>query len=126
MDIYFSEDAMYELFFDWSKVNGYDSLEYNDNHFLGYAYTLKTIDINEIFAAKKENAIFPLGTIITEKKYSLTPEHAKFIRAMLSETEWNGNVFEASPANLPTNLSNGAIGFFGGCEVVVDTLVVTY
>ena len=126
MDVYFAEDAMYEFYFDWSKVVGYENLDAAQNHFLGYTYTLKTIDVNEIFAAQKENANFPAGTIITEKKYSLTPEHADYIRAMLSETQWNGNVFEASPANLPTNLSDGAIGFFAGCEVVVDTLVVSY
>lgn len=126
MDIFFSENAMYELFFDWSTVAEYDSLEYDQNHFLGYVYTLKTIDVNQIFAAQKENVYFPAGTTIIEKKYSLSQEHADYIRALLSETAWNGNVFEASPANLPTNLSNGAIGFWGGCAVVVDTLIVTY
>ncbi len=126
IDVFFAENAMHELLFDWSKVTGYENLDSSQNHFLGYIYTLKTIDVNEIFAAQKENAIFPAGTIIVEKKYSLTPEHANYIRALLSETQWNGNVFEASPANLPTNLSEGAIGFFGGCEVLADTIVVSY
>lgn len=123
-DIYFSENAMYELFFDWSKVAGYDTLDVSQTQFMGYTYTLTGIDVNEIFAAQKEKVAFPAGTIITERKYSLTAEHADYIRALLSETQWNGNVFEAMPANLPTNLSNGAIGYFGGCSVLTDTIVV--
>jgi hypothetical protein len=125
IDVYFTEDAMYEISFDWSHVTGYEDLEYDQNHFIGYTYSLKTIDVNEIFSAKKENVFFPLGTIIVIKKYSLTPEHAEYIRALLSETQWNGNIFSTAPANLPTNLSEGAIGFWGGCKVVADTIVVS-
>jgi hypothetical protein len=43
---------------------------------------------------------------------------------MLSETEWRGGVFDVQRANVSTNLSEGAIGFFASCTIVTDTTVV--
>jgi hypothetical protein len=39
------------------------------------------------------------------------------------ETEWSGGVFDVQHGNVNTNLSNGALGFFGVCMVVIDTIV---
>ena len=80
-------------------------------------YTLPTIDVSEIFAPGIQTIYFPSGTYITEKKYSITREHAEYIRALLLESKWQGGLFDTEHANLPTNMSNGAIGFFGACGV---------
>lgn len=32
--------------------------------------------------------------------------------AVMSETDWRGGIFDAPPANVPTNLSNNALGLF--------------
>jgi len=37
--------------------------------------------------------------------------------AVFNETEFNGGLFDAPPANVPTNVSNGAIGYFGAAAV---------
>ncbi|MCO5267212.1 MAG: hypothetical protein M9948_15220, partial [Lentimicrobium sp.] len=64
---------------------------------------------------------FPSGTTITERKYSLTTEHAAYLRALLSETTWQGGLFNTAPANLPTNLSGNGMGYFGICAVIQKT-----
>ena len=124
-DVYDSEPSMWMVLMDWSNVPGYDSLDYSSNHAKLMAYTFSSIDVNQIFAPSKESIPFPEGTIIIEKKFSLTEEHADFLRALVSETNWRGGFFDVSAANLPTNLSEGAIGYFGASTVVVDTIVVS-
>jgi len=109
--------AMFEILLDWSTVAGYDTLPADSCKARLLYYTLSTIDVSEVFAPEKQKIYFPAGTLIQEKKYSLTPEHAEFIRALLSETNWSGGLFDCAHANLPTNLSEGAAGFFGACAV---------
>lgn len=87
-------------------------------------YDLKTIDVNEMFKPDKEDLYFPDRSIVVRRKYSLSSEYKAFLRSMLSETEWRGGVFDIQRANVPTNLSAGATGFFAVCSVVSDTTVV--
>ena len=62
--------------------------------------------------------------MISRKKFSASPAYKAFLRGVLSETEWRGGVFDVERANAPTNLSEGAIGFFAVSTVVSDTTVV--
>ena len=117
--------AMWELLIDWSKVPGYEHLDSLDNHARMLFYTLPTLDVSEVFAPQMESLFFPAGTRITERRYSLTPAHAEFIREMLLETNWAGGLFTVAPANVGTNLSNGAFGFFGACAVTELSVIVT-
>ena len=39
------------------------------------------------------------------------------------ETEWQGGVYDENSASLPTNISNGGLGFFGVSAVLSDTLL---
>ena len=55
---------------------------------------------------------FPLGTKIVERKYSLNPGYTEFTRTDFPETNWKGGLFDSAPANIPTNLSKGAVGYF--------------
>jgi hypothetical protein len=87
-------------------------------------YDLKTIDVNEIFKPEKEDFVFPQNTIVIRKKFSVSDGYRTFLRSMLSETEWRGGVFDVQRANVPTNLSAGAVGFFAVSTVVSDTTVV--
>jgi hypothetical protein len=105
--------AMYEILLDWSKnyTNNPDS-----SARLLY-YTLPTIDEGEIFPPSIQSVSFPARTRITEKRYSITLAYAQYIRALLLETTWQGGEFDTENANLPTNLSNGAGGFFAACGV---------
>lgn len=113
-----NEQAMYEIDVDWSHLNGIDS-----SHVKLFFYSLATIDVNELFKPESENIVFPRGSIVIEKKYSLNPEFAAYIRALLMETEWQGGVFDEDSGSLPTNISNGGLGFFGVSAVLIDTLV---
>ncbi len=119
-----NESAMYEIQIDRSHSPVFDEFPENEAHSLLYYYTLQTLDVNEIFAPKKEPVYFPAGTQIVERKYSLAPQYAEFIRSLLSETEWRGGFFDVAHDNVRTNLSDGALGFFAACSVVSDTMVV--
>lgn len=87
-------------------------------------YDLKTIDVNEIFKPEKERFYFPEQTSVVRRKYSVSPAYRAFLRSMLSETEWRGGAFDVDRANVPSNLSEGAVGFFAVCSVVSDSTVV--
>ncbi|MDF1551226.1 MAG: DUF4249 family protein [Bacteroidales bacterium] len=119
-----SESALYKVQIDWTNVSGYESLPESSKKATLYYYTLSTIDISELFSPEKEKIYFPAGTIIVESKYSLTPEHASFIRTMLLETEWRGGGFDVAHGNVETNLSKGAFGFFAASTIIRDTIFV--
>ena len=118
------ESAMYEINIHWSHLPEYQDSSFTATHAKIYCYTLSTLDINQIFKPAKEIIYFPKGAIIEETKYSLTTEHAKFIRSLLYETEWSGGYFDTEHGNIYTNLSEGAFGFFGACTVTSLTLTV--
>jgi hypothetical protein len=117
--------AMWELLIDWSGVPGYEQLDSLNNHARMLFYTLPTLDVSEVFAPQMESVFFPAGTRITERRYSLTTAHAEFIREMLLETNWAGGLFTVAPANVGTNLSDGAFGFFGACAVTELSIIVS-
>ena len=68
--------------------------------------------------------MFPKGSSIIRKRYSVSEPYETFLRSLLSETEWRGGVFDIERANVNTNLSEGAIGFFAASTVVTDTTIV--
>jgi hypothetical protein len=119
-----NESAIYEIQVDWTQVEGYETIEKSKKKAVLYYYTLNTIDISQVFAPEKETVYFPAGTTLVESKYSITPEHAGFIRSMLLETEWRGGFFDVAQGNLKTNLSEGAFGYFSVSTVIRDTIIV--
>ena len=116
-----SQDAsMMEVFYDWSAMPDY-CLKYGACEASEAYYTLDNIDAEKIFAPDRQVISFPKNTLIFRKKYSLSPAHQQFIRALLLETEWRGGLFDAEQGNVPTNFSHGIRGWFGACMVVTDT-----
>lgn len=91
---------------------------------LQFYYDLKNFDINKQFAPDQEQVNFPAGTTIIRKKFSVSEDYQAYLRGMLSETAWRGGIFDVYPANAPTNLSEGAVGFFAVSTVVSDTTIV--
>ncbi len=118
-----SRPAMFEVLLDWSNVPGYQNKNPDSCKSRQLYYVLPTLDVSQVFAPAAEQVNFPSGTIIQEKRYSLTPEHAEFIRELLSETTWQGGLFNSAAANIPTNLSQGAVGYFSACAVTTLTAV---
>lgn len=116
--------AMYEVLLDWSGVPGYQSFPPESCRAVCLYYTLPTLDVSEVIAPGKQKISFPLGTIITERRYSITASQAYFIRALLLETTWQGGLFDSERYNIPTNLSGGAVGYFSVNAVTSLSLTV--
>jgi hypothetical protein len=108
---------------DWSDTDRCTSTIENCKGELTY-YDLKTIDVQEIYAPEKLVFFFPSGSRIIRKKFSVSDNYQKFLRSLLSETEWRGGLFDVERDNITTNLSEGAIGFFAVTTVVTDTVFV--
>ena len=119
------DPAMWEIQIDWSSVPGYEDNDPETCREKLLFYTLPTLDVSQVFAPIVEQVYFPEGTKLLERRYSLTAEHAEYVRTLLLETSWQGGVFPSDPANVITNLSDGAIGFFGICAVNSLSLTVT-
>ncbi|MFZ5940114.1 MAG: DUF4249 family protein [Bacteroidota bacterium] len=113
-----STPAIVKLSLDWSSVPGYETLDARDNHAIIYHYSLSSIDVNEMFAAKTGQVRFPPGTQIEAEKISVSPDYEEFLRGMLSETTWNGGVFDVKAGNPKSNLSAGATGYFNASTVI--------
>lgn len=112
----------YEL--DWSAVDGYQDLPDEETHAIvfGYYFSVLTIDANELFAANHDRVRFPPGTKAIITKESLSEGYQEYLRGMLSETTWNGGMFDVKPGDPYTNLSAGAIGYFSASSVLRDTI----
>ncbi len=117
--------SLMKLELDWSAVAGYKELPDEHNHAIifGYYFSALTVDANELFASNHDHVRFPPGTIVTITKESLSDGYQEFLRGMLSETTWNGGLFDVKPGDPFTNLSTGAIGYFAVSSVLRDTIV---
>jgi hypothetical protein len=116
--------AMYEVEIDWTHLVD-PALTDTLTRARMMHYTLNTIDVSYmIFPQDKEEVFFPAGSILTVKKYSVNSDYGNYLRALLAEAEWQGSIFEDARGNLPTNISNGGLGYFSLCSVVSNTSVV--
>ena len=109
--------ALYEIWLNWSFLPAYKHLPEEQCQARVCYYTLPTLDVSEVLAPESEVVKFPAGTLVVQRRLSLSDEHAAFYRALLLNTTWTGGLFNSAPGSLPTNLSNGATGFFGACGV---------
>jgi len=116
--------AMYIVYLDWSSVQGYENMPYDSTHAKMYFYTLRTMDVNELFRPMQQQVYFPKETVITVRKYSLTPFFEEYLRALLLETQWSGSLFDVEHGKVPTNIVGGALGFFTACSVTEKVFVV--
>ncbi len=110
------------IFINWANTP-YCAADYSCHGRINH-YHLNSIDVNEFFKPEKEIFCFPSGSQIIRSKFSLNPDHQRFIRSMLMETEWRGGIFDVQRGNVITNLSQGAIGYFAASTVVTDTLYI--
>lgn len=63
-------------------------------------------------------------TVIKLQMLSISKAEYEFKLAVLLETDFSGAGFNGPPANIPSNISNGALGFFGASAVTEDSLVI--
>ena len=117
------EPSMTEYWLDWTHVPGFTDTESCRAKVI--FYNLNTVDAGEIFKPESEEVVFPAGTIVYRRKYSLNEAQAAFIRTLLSETEWRGGLFDVQPGNVQTNLSEGAVGYFSASTVISDSTIIS-
>lgn len=115
--------AMTEVYYDWSNNTAYCDT-FGSCFAAETYYTLNSIDLAEEFGPTKQQILFPSGTTLIRKKYSLSSAHQDFLRSLLIETEWRGGLFDIEQGNVPTNFKNGTLGWFAACMVISDTNVV--
>ncbi|MEZ4992250.1 MAG: DUF4249 family protein [Saprospiraceae bacterium] len=108
-----NQQAMYEVDIDWSQPNN-DSLTQAKL----FLYTFSTIDVSELVRPEREAVYFPPGSIVRVRKYGLNDDYADYLRALVLETQWRGGPFYSDATSLPTNISNGGLGFFSTCAVL--------
>jgi hypothetical protein len=77
-------------------------------------YNFTGLETAALFALNQmsQTIWFEPGTKIVQKKYSLSKSYYEFLRAVYIETDWRGGLYDINPANVPTNVTNGATGFF--------------
>ena len=112
-----SEQAMYDIWIDWSETGSGPKTQARQIHFV-----FSSINIGQLFGPEQEIVPFPHGSKVTIRKFALEPTYAEFLRTLVIETRWKGGFFEESNGNLATNISNGGLGFFAVCPVLMDTL----
>lgn len=115
--------SMTEIFYNWTSVPAYCGSVgscFSQETF----YVLDNVDVNAVFGPEKQKIYFPAGTEVIRRKYGITEEHQRFLRSLLIETEWRGGVFDVLQGNVPSNISNGALGYFAASTVVADTTVI--
>jgi len=117
--------SMVKAELDWSLLPGFDTLPDERNHAViyGYNFDILTVDVNQLFSPPQDRVFFPPGTRVVLTKESLSDGYAEYLRGMLSETTWNGGLFDVRPGDPFTNLSQGAMGYFAATTVLRDTFV---
>jgi len=65
-----------------------------------------------------------VGDTITVEQLSLSQVHFDFIEAIQEQTQDQGGLFSPPPANIPTNISGSALGFFSASAVSDKTVIV--
>ncbi len=65
-----------------------------------------------------------VGDTMALSQMSLSQQANDIFIAMNLETNWRGGLFDSAPSNVQTNMSNGAIGFFGASAVSTQTTIV--
>jgi len=66
-----------------------------------------------------------IGDTVTLYQYSTDKNYIDFIMGYMYETDWRGSPFDGPPANPPSNLTNGAIGYFYASDVSIMSRIVS-
>lgn len=113
-----NQQAMYEMVIDWSKLDA----NLPNKAKVRY-YTFSEVDVSQLVPPARDTVTFPAGSLVYIEKFGLNDEFAAYLRALAIETDWRGGLFYSSPSNLPTNISNGGLGFFSTCAILRDTII---
>ncbi|WP_232526592.1 DUF4249 domain-containing protein [Marinilabilia rubra] len=73
--------------------------------------------------AGQESGEFEEGDVITLQMCGITEEYFDFVQAVQQENRGQYPLFSGPPANVPGNISNGALGFFSAFSVSYVSLL---
>lgn len=79
---------------------------------------------NEIGGALTLTFPASIGERYVYEQYSITDDAFNFLLAVQTETIYKGGLFDTPPANIPSNVNNGALGYFMTSSVVRDTVLI--
>jgi len=71
----------------------------------------------------KEREVIRVGDTITFQGCSITEDYYNFIITLQSETGFQTPLFSGPPANVKSNINNGAAGFFAAYGVAYSSKV---
>jgi len=127
----FSDDSIYNLYMYAQEPHGIGNFylwEYSiDNQ--SYTDTLRQksftddaqVDGSYIYDFDvfriKDRHLKNDSALITFFHSSISRKYYDFVIALMLETDWRGSPFDGPPANVPGNISNGALGFFHATDV---------
>jgi hypothetical protein len=104
---------MFDFYIDGSLHNDtlreavYESDEYMDGMYLPGV---------DIYYIELEDLVNDSSHIQVDM-LSIPKELIDYNLAVMLETDWRGSPFDGPPANIPTNISNGALGFFYAADI---------
>jgi len=137
-DIPFSEDYIYNLnifvqeppepdqFYQWDfyldgvhQTDTINTKRFEADDFVNgtYFYNWTVFEVEEDRIEKEEVEVRLQMRSISEEKYD-------FYMAVLFETDFSGSFFSGPPSNVPSNISNGALGFFSASAVTEKTMII--
>lgn len=116
--------ALYELTADWSMLPGFEGTPAEKCRARMLFFTLPSIDVTQLLPPPSLNKGFPKGTIVTVRRYAMDMSYAAYWREVLLETRWAAGLFALESANVPTNFTGGARGWFAICGVTEVSMVI--
>lgn len=81
-------------------------------------YQFPGVEANGLIPRLSEPFVFFKTDTLKQSRLSMSEAHYKFIKALLIQSEYFGGALGTVPADLPTNLSEGAVGFFSASDAV--------
>ncbi len=81
-------------------------------------YHFPGVEPNGLIPRTADPLRFQRGDTLLQSRASMSEAYQRFTRAMLIQAEYFGGVLGSVPADVPTNVSGGAAGFFAASAVV--------
>ncbi len=81
-------------------------------------YHFPGVEPNGLLPRTAEPLRFQRGDTLFQRRASMSEAYQRFTRAMLIQAEYFGGVLGSVPADVPTNVTGGAVGFFAASAVV--------
>jgi len=78
--------------------------------------------LSEMYSERISQLSIGMSYKITVKKSFISQQYENYLIAVLKETYWNNNLFSTMPANVPTNLSTGGLGYFYASDIYTQTI----